>query len=237
MRAPARPAWPEIVVVGALVLACLLLVPKVIGTARYDAAILRFPFQVDDAEGVVLAEARLIAEGTEPVRVPAIARARTSTRGRTRRSTRCSIARRWPSTARVSSSGGRCSCWRRSRSPCGSPGRCVAPRGSGRGWLVGGWIAAALRVGAPRRGLERARAAGYDRARLESARRRRAPRLARSDRARVVAGGSVAARRVFGRLALGAACFALGWWTKQTFVAVPVAFLISVVVQSPESRP
>ena len=53
-------------IVGVLMIACLLLAPKVIVTARYDAAILRFPFQVDDAEGVLLAEAGLIAEGTDP---------------------------------------------------------------------------------------------------------------------------------------------------------------------------
>jgi len=29
-------------------------------------------------------------------------------------------------------------------------------------------------------------------------------------------------------LALGAACFALGWWTKQTFIAVPVAFMLTL---------
>ena len=39
---------------------------------------------------------------------------------------------------------------------------------------------------------------------------------------------------VAGRLALGAACFALGWWTKQTFVVVPVAFLLSTVVNRPK---
>ena len=65
-RAERRLAWPEIVVFGALALACLLLAPKIISMARYDAAILRFPFQVDDAEGVVLAEAQLIADGTDP---------------------------------------------------------------------------------------------------------------------------------------------------------------------------
>ncbi|HEY7908815.1 MAG TPA: hypothetical protein VIC60_08060, partial [Thermomicrobiales bacterium] len=53
----ARRAWSAPLIVGALILACLLLAPKLIATARYDAAILRFPFQVDDAEGVLLAEA------------------------------------------------------------------------------------------------------------------------------------------------------------------------------------
>ena len=37
-----------------------------------------------------------------------------------------------------------------------------------------------------------------------------------------------------GRLALGAMCFALGWWTKQTFVVVPVAFLLCLVFSRPK---
>jgi hypothetical protein len=36
------------------------------------------------------------------------------------------------------------------------------------------------------------------------------------------------------RLALGAACFALGWWTKQTFVALPLAFIIATTVRQPK---
>src|SRR5258708_614556 len=61
-----RATWPEVIVAAALIAGCLLLVIKAVDVARYDAAILRFPFQVDDAEGVVLAEAALIAEGTNP---------------------------------------------------------------------------------------------------------------------------------------------------------------------------
>lgn len=34
-------------------------------------------------------------------------------------------------------------------------------------------------------------------------------------------------------LALGALCFALGWWTKQTFVAVPAAFLVTTFLTRP----
>ncbi|MGI8854762.1 MAG: hypothetical protein ACR2JW_03340, partial [Thermomicrobiales bacterium] len=37
-----------------------------------------------------------------------------------------------------------------------------------------------------------------------------------------------------GVLALGAACFALGWWTKQTFVAVPVAFMLTLLPYRPK---
>ncbi|MCA1666338.1 MAG: hypothetical protein LC793_02840 [Thermomicrobia bacterium] len=33
------------------------------------------------------------------------------------------------------------------------------------------------------------------------------------------------------RLALGAGCFALGWWTKQTFVALPLAFIVVTAIR------
>lgn len=36
------------------------------------------------------------------------------------------------------------------------------------------------------------------------------------------------------RLALGAACFALGWWTKQTFVALPLAFIGVTAIHRPK---
>ena len=83
----------ECIIVGALILACLMLVPKFVGMARYDAAILRFPFQVDDAEGVVLAEARLIAAGTDPYAFQPSPR-RTSMPDLIRPFIHCSIARR-----------------------------------------------------------------------------------------------------------------------------------------------
>lgn len=49
-----------------LLLAVGMLVVKAVGIAQYAIAILRFPFQWDDAEGVILAEASLIAHGTNP---------------------------------------------------------------------------------------------------------------------------------------------------------------------------
>lgn len=36
-------------------------------------------------------------------------------------------------------------------------------------------------------------------------------------------------------LALGAGCFALGWWTKQTFVAVPLAYMLARLPRHPRA--
>jgi hypothetical protein len=40
--------------------------------------------------------------------------------------------------------------------------------------------------------------------------------------------------RELGVLALGAGCFALGWWTKQTYVAVPLAFMLTLLPYRPK---
>src|SRR5690349_14461735 len=61
-----RAVWPARIALAALIVAIAVLAVKAVGVARYDAAIFRFPFQVDDAEGVVLAEARLIGQGANP---------------------------------------------------------------------------------------------------------------------------------------------------------------------------
>ncbi|MDQ6832470.1 MAG: hypothetical protein M3008_03635 [Chloroflexota bacterium] len=40
--------------------------------------------------------------------------------------------------------------------------------------------------------------------------------------------------RALGILGLGAVCFALGWWTKQTYVAVPLAFVLTLLPYRPK---
>ncbi|MCA1670293.1 MAG: hypothetical protein LC793_23500, partial [Thermomicrobia bacterium] len=40
--------------------------------------------------------------------------------------------------------------------------------------------------------------------------------------------------RTLGVLAVGAGCFALGWWTKQTFVIVPLAFVLALLPYRPK---
>ena len=68
VRGFAAGRWSEALVIVILALALALLVGKAAGVARYEAAILRYPFQVDDAEGVILSEATLLARGTNPYR-------------------------------------------------------------------------------------------------------------------------------------------------------------------------
>ncbi|MDQ6832469.1 MAG: hypothetical protein M3008_03630 [Chloroflexota bacterium] len=58
--------WMQIPAIVVLALSLALLVGKAIGVAQYEMTILRYPFQIDDAEGVILAEATLIAHGTNP---------------------------------------------------------------------------------------------------------------------------------------------------------------------------
>jgi hypothetical protein len=224
-----RRAWPGLLILGALILACLLLAPKLIATARYDTAILRFPFQVDDAEGVLLAEAGLIVHGTNPYA-------------------------HQPSPAHYFYAGPYTPIYTLLNSgavaitgPTFKFGRvvqllatlCVAcwlawmvrqAARDRRGWLVGGWVAAlfvtahlvtvwSVRVRPDMTALA-FNALGVVVLRawldLESA----------------VTGESAWPRGVtLARLACGAACFALGWWTKQTFVALPLAFIIATLIR------
>jgi hypothetical protein len=58
--------WSEALAIVVLALALALLIGKAVGVARYEAAILSYPYQRDDAEGVILAEATLMTEGTDP---------------------------------------------------------------------------------------------------------------------------------------------------------------------------
>jgi hypothetical protein len=233
VRAERRPAWPEIVVVGALALACLLLAPKIIGTARYDAAILRFPFQVDDAEGVVLAEARLIADGTDPYTyqpspahyfyagpyTPFYTLLNSAAMAVVGPSFKFGRAVQLLATLAVAA-------WL-----AWAIRRAATTR---LGWLIGVWVALffvsahlvaiwSVRVRPDMTALAwNLLGVAVLRAWLDLPSRA-------SWRADVWPRGAV-----MSRLALGAACFALGWWTKQTFVAVPMAFLLSAVFSRPK---
>ncbi|MDQ2786413.1 MAG: hypothetical protein M3Y58_15580 [Chloroflexota bacterium] len=223
-----RLAWPNLLIIGALVLACLLLAPKLIATARYDVAILRFPFQVDDAEGVLLAEANLIAHGTDPYAYQ-------------------------PSPAHYFYAGPYTPLYTLLNSgaiaalgPTFKFGRAVQllatiavagwlawavqrAANDRRGWIVGGWAGAlfltvhlvtvwSVRVRPDMTALAfNALGVVVLRAWLDR------------DCGSVWPRGATLAR-----LALGAACFALGWWTKQTFVALPLAFIVATTVRRPK---
>jgi hypothetical protein len=56
----------ETLALALLTLALALLIGKAVGVARYEATILHYPFQIDDAEGVILSEATMIARGANP---------------------------------------------------------------------------------------------------------------------------------------------------------------------------
>jgi len=220
-------------IVGALILACLLLTPKLIATARYDVAILRFPFQVDDAEGVVIAEAGLIVHGTDPYA-------------------------HQPSPAHYFYAGPYTPVYTLLNSvaiaivgPTFKFGRtvqllatlCVAgwlawmvrrAANDWRGWIVGGWAAAlfltahlvtvwSVRVRPDMTALAfNALGIVLLRMWLDADMRERWGTSAWPRGAALT------------RLAFGAMCFALGWWTKQTFVALPLACMIVMTLQQPK---
>ena len=246
-----RRAWSGLLIVGALILACLLLAPKLIATARYDAAILQFPFQVDDTEGVIVAEAGLIAHGTDPYAhqpSPAhyfyagpytpvytllnsgavAALGPTFKFGRTVQLLATIAVAGWLAwTVR----------------------RAVNDR---RGWIVGGWAGMlfltlhlvtiwsvrvrpdmtalafnALGVVVLRAWLD-LECGGSRLSSLPLRAERQAGKPATTRESAWLHGATLA------QVALGAACFALGWWTKQTFVALPLAFIVVTAVQRPK---
>jgi len=257
-----RLAWPDVLIVGVLILACLLLAPKLIATARYDTAIVRFPFQVDDTEGVLLAEAGLIAHGTD-------------------------LYAYQPSPAHYFYAGPYTPVYTLLNSgavaalgPTFKFGRAVqllatiAVAGwlawavqrvahDRRAWIVGGWVGMlfltvhlvtlwsvrvrpdmtalafnALGIVVLREWLDREEPSAsqsdvrqYGGSRLSSLHLR----LRRQAGKPATTGESVWPRsETLVRLAFGAACFALGWWTKQTFVALPLAFIVATTVQRPK---
>lgn len=230
----ARPRRPARLVIAALVIALAVIAVKGVAIARYDAAILDFPFQVDDAEGVVLAEAQLIGQGQNPYAFqPSPAP--------------YFIAGPYPPVYTLLNSIGM-----RVFGPTFKFGRAVQLLGTlavaawlawavaraGRGrvaWLVGVWAAGlfltahlvavwSVRVRPDMTALA-ANLAGVALLRgWWEAPERTAWRAAAWPR-----GGELA------RLAAGAACFALGWWTKQTFIAVPLAFTLVLLLRRPKA--
>ena len=215
--------WPDILVSVLLVVACGLLVVKATDVAGYDAAVLDFPFQVDDAEGVVLAEATLITEGTNPyARQPSpasyfyagpytplytllnagavAATGPTFKFGRAVQLVSTLVVAAWLA-------------WAAKRSAKGHIG-----------WLVGA-VTGGLFVTAHLVALWSVRvrpdmtALALNLAGVVVLRQWFDPPPGAAAIDRWPRGSE------FGTLVCGAALFALGWWTKQTFFAVPVAFI------------
>jgi len=223
----------EGIAVAVLVLALALLIGKAVGVAQYEATILRYPFQIDDAEGVILSEATLIAHGTDPYAAqpspahhfyagpytPLYTVINTAmikitgpmfAGGRAVQLLATLAVAAWLAWAIGRSAGGR-----------------VA-------WMVGVWAAflfltwhlvahwsvmvrpdmtaaACNLVGVAllRRWWDAPGREGWHAARWPQG-------------------------RALGMLALGATCFALGWWTKQTFVIVPLAFILMLLPYRPK---
>jgi hypothetical protein len=236
----AREGWPTRIVVVAFVIALAVLAVKAAGAARYDAAIMRFPFQVDDAEGVVLAEARLIAAGANPYAFQPSPSAHfyagpyppvytlLNTVGMAAFGVTFKFGRavQWCATLAV----GAWIAW------------AVARKGRDRrAWLIGCWAAGlfltahlvavwSVRVRPDMTALA-ATLAGVMVLRAwwveASGRRKDVPAL--------LPAASWPHGREWATLVAGAACFALGWWTKQTFIAVPLAFLFVLLLDRPKT--
>jgi hypothetical protein len=242
--------WPARLALALLVVAIALLAVKAVGIARYDAAILRFPFQVDDAEGVILAEARLIGAGTNPYAFQPSPSSHF-------------YAGPYPPVYTLLNTAGMALF-----GPTFKFGRlvqlvatlvvggwiawAVARTGSGRrAWLFGAWAAGlflsahlvavwSVRVRPDMTALA-ANLAGVTLLRAWWAERGsgfavqssgRIPRTANpKPRTRLAAAWPQGSE--WTSLLGGAACFALAWWTKQTFIAVPIAFVLVLLFHNP----
>ncbi len=246
--------WPARIAVAALVVAIALLAVKAVGVARYDAAILRFPFQVDDAEGVILAEARLIQQGTDPYAYQPSPSAHfyagpyppvytlLNTAGMALFGPTFKFGRLLQLLATLAV--GAWIAW------------AIARAGGGRrAWLVGAWAAGlfltahlvavwSVRVRPDMTALA-ANLAGVavlrgwwdvesgSRGVGESGRREGAPTSPPTAYPLPPTDAWPHGRDLM-LLAAGAACFALGWWTKQTFIAVPLAFVLALLPRRPK---
>ncbi len=232
-RDAASGRWREMLAIAALALAFALLLGKAVGVARYDATILRYPFQIDDAEGVILSEASMIARGANPYAVQ-------------------------PSPARHFYAGPYTPLYTminaaavRFTGPTFVAGRAVQLLAT---LAVAAWIAWA--IGRSARGRV-AQLIGIWAALLFLTSHLVAhwAVVVRPDMTALafdLAGAALLCRwwdapgrdgwrgatwprgRVLGNLALAASCFTLGWLTKQTYVVVPLACVLCLLLPRPK---
>lgn len=208
-----------------LLLAVGMLVVKAVGIAQYALAILRYPFQWDDAEGVILAEASLIAHGTNPFVFQHSPSPHFYAGPYTPLYTLMNaigIAYGGP-TFKI----GRMIQLSATLAVAGWLGWAVTRTAKRRlAWLIGVWIGilfATMHLVAVWSVLVRPdmtallwNLVGLSMLHMWWEGTGRAP----WDTAQRLSGKDL------GLLACGAACFALGWWTKQTCIAVPLAFIV-----------
>ena len=236
-HAPIR--WNGVVFVVVLGIAVIALCVKGVSNTPVIGARITYPFQLDDAEGVVLAEAQLIATGVNPYAYqpsPAsyfyagpyppiytlINSAALATVGPTFKVGRAAQLLATFGVAAWLAWGIGWSRWRIDN----------------HAWLAGVW--AALLWGTTHlvviwSTLVRPDMTALMWNLLGVVVLRRWWEVSRNERQR----GGEREQDVWPRgpilvtLALGALCFALGWWTKQTFVAVPGAFFVTTFLTRP----
>jgi hypothetical protein len=225
--------WLETLALATLALALALLIGKAIGVAHYEATIVRYPFQIDDAEGVILSEATMIALGVNPYTYQPSPAHHFYAGPYTPLYTVINAAVVW--IAGPTFAGGRIVqllatlavaawiAWAIGRSARGPVAR-----------LVGVWAALLLLTchlvahwGVMVRPDMTALA--WNLAGVALLRRWWDATGRERWRGTPWPQGST-----LGVLALGAGCFALGWWTKQTYVAVPLSFILTLLPYRPK---
>lgn len=224
---------PCLVIILELILFTMLVtVLKGIEAYRYDVSVLSYPFQVDDAEGVILAEASIISHGMNPYMyqpspahyfyagpytpvytlvnsVPFFLSHPTFKLGRLMQLLATLFVGIWL-------------CW-------------TVGRGGNTGdWLVGGWVAIlfiSLHLVTLWSVILRPdmTALSFN---LIGIMMLNAP--GDIPESLPWSGDSWPRGQARGIVFIGAVCFALGWWTKQTFVAAPAAFLLTLFPRRPK---
>lgn len=225
--------WSEALAVVVLALALALLIGKAVGVAHYETAILGYPFQRDDAEGVILAEASLIAQGTDPYAFQQSPAHHFYAGPYTPLYTAINAAVVW--IAGPTFVGGRAVQLLATLAVAGWLAWAIGRSARGHiAWVLGAWAALlfltchlvahwGVMVRPDMTALACNLAGVALLRRWWNAPGRQGWRAATWPRGREL-----------GVLALGAACFALGWWTKQTYVAVPLAFMLTLLPYRPK---
>ncbi len=225
--------WSEALAIVVLALVLALLIGKAVGIARYEATILRYPFQIDDAEGVILSEATLIAHGTDPYAAQPSPAHHFYAGPYTPLYTVINAA--MVKIAGPTFAGGRAVQLLATLAVAAWLAWAIGRSARGRvAWIVGVWAALLF--------LTWHLVAHWS-------------VMVRPDMTAAVcnlAGVTLLRRwwdvpgregwyaahwpqgRALGMLALGATCFALGWWAKQTFVIVPLAFVLALLPSRPK---
>ncbi len=225
--------WSEALAIVVLALALALLIGKAVGVARYEAAILSYPYQRDDAEGVILAEATLIAHGTDPYAYQPSPAHHFYAGPYTPLYTAINAVVVW--IAGPTFAGGRVVQLLATLAVAAWLAWAIGRSARGRiAWALGAWAGLLFLTchlvahwGVMVRPDMTALACNL--AGVAVLRRWwNAPGRQRWHAASWPQG------RELGVLALGAGCFALGWWTKQTYVAVPLAFMLTLLPYRPK---